>query len=86
MTNKASSLEQMPEYLSTQHLIALGIYSSVDAAYQARINGYSPDYIKIRRKILYDKKAVIEFLERKKNLGNAYRQNSADNIDLQENK
>jgi len=59
----ASSIEQMPDYLSTQHLIQLGIYPSIDAAYQARMNGFSPQYIKLRHKVLYSKKAVIEFLE-----------------------
>ena len=57
------SINQMPEYLSTQHLIQLGIYPSIDAAYQARISGYSPDFIKLRHKILYSKSTVIEFLE-----------------------
>lgn len=65
MTNpeKTSSIEQMPDYLSTQHLIQLGIYPSIDAAYQARVNGFSPQYIKMRHKVLYPKQAVIDFLE-----------------------
>jgi hypothetical protein len=54
--------EQMPEYLSTRHLINLGIFSSIDAAYQARCNGNSPDFIKLRHKILFPKQAVINFL------------------------
>lgn len=61
----SKSIEEMPEYLSTQHLIQLGIYPSIDAAYQARIQGYSPSYIKLRHKILYQKQAVIEFLEQR---------------------
>jgi len=58
----APSIEHMPDYLSTQHLIQLGIYPSIDAAYQARLNGFSPQYIKLRHKVLYPKKAVIDFL------------------------
>ena len=61
--NISTSLHQMPEYLSTQHLIQLGIYPSIDAAYQARVKGYSPRYIKLRHKVLYAKQSVIEFLE-----------------------
>ncbi len=61
----SNSIQDMPEYLSTQHLIQLGIYPSIDAAYQARIQGYSPPYIKLRHKILYQKQAVIEFLDQR---------------------
>ncbi len=67
----SNSIQNMPEYLSTQHLIQLGIYPSIDAAYQARVRGYSPDFIKLRHKILYSKKSVIEFLERRKNPGDS---------------
>ncbi len=68
----SSSLQQMPEYLSTQHLIQLGIYPSIDAAYQARINGYSPEYIKLRHKILYPKRSIIEFLTNRTKPGDTY--------------
>lgn len=61
--NNQHSLDQMPEYLSTQHLIQLGIYPSIESAYQARINGFSPPYIKLRHKIMYEKQALIKFLE-----------------------
>ena len=61
--NITESLKQLPEFLSSEHLVHLGIYKSIDAAYQARINGFSPQYIKMRHKVLYSKKAVIDFLE-----------------------
>ncbi len=67
----SKSIEEMPEYLSTQHLIQLCIYARIDAAYTARIQGYSPPFIKLRHKILYSKKSVIEFLERRKNPGDS---------------
>lgn len=62
MNNSPTIFAQMPEYLSTQHLIELGIFPSTDAAYQARCNGNSPDFIKLKHKILFPKQAVIEFL------------------------
>jgi len=58
-----SSFEDFPEFLSTHDLIDLGIYPSVNAAYEDRIRGSSPKYIKLHHKILYPKKSVIEFLE-----------------------
>ena len=76
--NIAPSIEQMPEYLSTQHLIQLGIYPSIDAAYQSRINGYSPEFIKLRHKILYSKNDVIKFLESRKNSARSRIQDPSD--------
>ncbi len=61
--NISTSLAKLPEFLSSGHLVQLGIYKSIDSAYQARINGYSPRFIKLRHKVLYQKQAVIEFLE-----------------------
>jgi len=63
--NIHSSLEKLPEFLSSEDLVKLGIYSSIDAAYQARAAGHSPSFIKLNHKIIYPRKAVIEFLERR---------------------
>jgi hypothetical protein len=63
MESNSTKFELMPEYLSTRHLIQLGIYPSTDAAYQARCKGNSPDFIKLKHKILFPKQAVLEFLE-----------------------
>lgn len=65
--NKPLTLENMPEYLTTRHLVLLGIYPSTDATYHARAKGDGPEYIKMRHKILYTKSAVIEFLESRMN-------------------
>ena len=56
-------LEALPEILETHHLIEIGLYNSIDAAYSARVRGKSPDYIQIGRKVLYTKQAIIKFLE-----------------------
>ncbi len=64
MTKSISDkLDHMSEFLSAQDLVFLGIYTSIDAAYLARKRSNSPAFIKLRHKILYPKKAVIEFLE-----------------------
>ena len=63
--NLITSLEHLPEFLSSEHLVHLGIYTSIDSAYQARMNGHSPGWIKLKHKVLYPKKAVIEFLEQR---------------------
>ena len=61
--NISEALSLFPEFLSSEHLVQLGIYKSIDAAYQARLHGHSPGYIKLRKKILYPKSEILEFLE-----------------------
>ncbi len=64
MNNSLSEkLNQMSEFLSSQDLVDLGIYPSTDAVYLARIRSNSPNYIKLKHKVLYPKNAVIAFLE-----------------------
>jgi len=58
-----NSLEKFPEFLSSHHLVELGIYPDVNATYQSRRKGIGPDYIKLGRRILYPKESVIEFLQ-----------------------
>jgi hypothetical protein len=60
MCEKFNSL---PDFLRPEDLISLGLYTTSDAAYWARTKGESPTFIKLGRRILYPKKAVIEFLE-----------------------
>lgn len=61
--NIRDSFEALPEFLNSQHLVELGLYSSVDAAYLARVRGHSPHFLKLKRKVLYPKSSVIEFIE-----------------------
>lgn len=59
----ASSLEGFPAFLSSHHLITLGIFKSLDRAYIARKNGNTPKYIKLKHQFIYPKCEVISFLE-----------------------
>jgi len=59
----AKAFEGMPEFMSSQDLVDLGIYASIDSAYQARKKESGPQFIKLKHKILYPKQLVIEFLE-----------------------
>jgi len=58
-----SQLDSFPEFLTSNHLVDLGLYTSIDAAYSARIHGKSPDFLQFKRKILYPKTSVLQFLE-----------------------
>jgi len=60
-----STLDSLPPLLTSQHLVDIGLYPNKDASYVARINGQSPPFIKLERKILYPKEGVIEFLEQR---------------------
>jgi hypothetical protein len=62
-SNIASSLKGFPEFLSSHHLVKLGIFKSIDCIFRARQNGITPKYIKLKHKILYPKCEVISFLE-----------------------
>lgn len=64
-------LETYPEFLSSSDLVSLGLFGSPDLAYLARRKGNSPDYIKIGRKVLYPKPAVVEFIEQRLQKGSA---------------
>ena len=58
------SLDSLPELLSSNDLVQMGLFSSVDQAYLARIRGKSPDFIKFKRKVLYPKESVVEFIKK----------------------
>lgn len=51
------------DLLSVKDVIALGLFSSPDMAWEARKYGRSPDYIKMHHKILYPKESIIQFLK-----------------------
>jgi hypothetical protein len=61
--NIQMSFESLPEFLRSTDLIKLGLYPSENALYSARIRGEGPSYIKLKRKILYPKSAVIGWIE-----------------------
>lgn len=54
--------ENYPEFLSSEDLVTLGIYRTIDATYQARIRKTGLPYVKLNKKILYPKNALIEWL------------------------
>lgn len=72
----------VPDFLSTNDLVKLGLYPNKNSAYFARLKGLSPDYIRLGRKILYPQKSVIEFIDchttKGKVVSNA--QNNTDNF------
>ena len=57
------TLEQMPELMESCDLVELGLYSSINTAYLARVQGRGPSYVKMDRKVLYPKAAVLDFLK-----------------------
>ena len=58
----AESLKDHPEFLTTQHLVDMGLFPSLDACYLARIRNMTPPFIRLKRKILYPKGTLIEWL------------------------
>lgn len=64
-----NTLNDLPQFLSSRHLVALGLYPSLDAVYLARVRGHSPDFIKLKRKVLYPKSSVLEFIEQRMKKG-----------------
>lgn len=55
-------LENYPSFLTSEHLVDLGIYKNTDSAYHARTNSHSPPWIKLKHKVIYPKFGVIDFL------------------------
>ncbi len=64
-------LDSYSDLLTTKHLVELGLFSSLDAAYIARQKGQSPDFIQVKRRVLYPKAAVLAFLQRHTHRGEA---------------
>lgn len=82
--NEDSTIKAMSSLLSSKDLVALGLYSSVNAAYLARVNGDSPDFIKLKRKVLYKRESVIEFIQRHTQRGDIHV--ASPSVILQNNK
>ncbi len=60
----SADFDSLPELLTSEDLVKMGMYSSVDAAYVARAKGHSPDWIQMDRRVLYPKEWVRSFLEK----------------------
>lgn len=70
MSEPISKLASLPDFLSSNDLVDLGLFSSPDSVYFARMKGNSPDFIKLGRRVIYPKASVIQFLERHTKKGN----------------
>ena len=70
---KEIRVSDLPEFLTSADLIRLGLYTSTDACYFARKTGNSPDFIQIKRKVLYPRDGVIKFLDERKKSGDTAR-------------
>ena len=57
------SFMECPEFLTSTHLVALGLYANLDAAYQDRRDGKGPAYIQTKRKVLYPKASVRKWID-----------------------
>lgn len=63
MSELLYKFESLPEFLSANDLVDLGLFPSPDAAYFARVRGEGPEFIKFGRKIRYMKMSVKKFIE-----------------------
>ena len=61
--NMLEFLEKLPDLLTSAHLVEMGLYPDINATYQSRRKKTGPPYIKLRRTVLYPKKALREFLQ-----------------------
>lgn len=55
-------LDALSEFIDVDGLVALGLYKDKNETYRSRLKGNSPHYIQIKRKILYPKEALREFI------------------------
>jgi len=67
------TLKSLPEFLSPNDLVNLGLYSTSKAVYFSRTRGSGPDFVQMGRRVVYPKESVIEFItsnmvKRKKSL------------------
>lgn len=67
----SETLMRLPDFLSSEDLVKLGLYKSIDATYQARLKRCGPEYIKLRKKILYPKLGIINFLTARSHQGDS---------------
>ena len=55
-------LKKYPDFLTPNHLVEMGLYPSVDSVYLARARNQTPCFIQVKRKVLYPKLSLLEFL------------------------
>lgn len=58
---------QLPEMCSTSDLMRIGLVNSHQAARALRKKNKGPSYFQLGKRILYPKKAVIEYFEKSAN-------------------
>jgi len=63
MVDIIKNIEFMPDLLSPIDLVKIGLFGSRNAACMARVNGKSPDWIKVGGRIRYPKTSVIDFIK-----------------------
>jgi len=56
------SLLKLPEFLTTQHLVDIGLYPNRPSVHLARSRGQAPDCMRIGKKIVFPRAAIIEFV------------------------
>jgi hypothetical protein len=61
----SEKLKHMPELLTTQHLVELGLFNNKDDAYLCRKRGNTPPFVQVspRHKVLYPKDLLIKWIE-----------------------
>lgn len=66
MNNYLEYLEdQLPQFLKPQDLVDLGLWPNIAAVYVARSKGMTPCCVRIGRKILFPRKGIVDFLNRR---------------------
>ena len=56
------SLEKLPEFLTTQNLVDIGLYPNRQSVHLARYRGQAPSCMRIGKKIVFPKALVVEFV------------------------
>ncbi len=56
------SLSRLPEFLTTLDLVDIGLYPTRSAVHLARSRGQAPSCMRIGKKIVFPKGAIIEFV------------------------
>lgn len=64
MIDWIARLNNFPEFMTSQHLVDLGLFSSTKTVWVARHNKSGPHFVRIIKKILYPKEFVIEWIKK----------------------
>lgn len=62
MVTSIPTFASLPEFISSHDLVKLGLFSSADKAYVARVRGNGPAFLKIGRRVMYPKASVMQFI------------------------